>query len=72
MAHGLRAEACSLASAEAWAGRGDRRAVDCGAAAGGARWDGVSCPQVLVSSVLASSCAAAGRGGVAAPSQRKT
>ncbi|CAD6228966.1 unnamed protein product [Miscanthus lutarioriparius] len=36
-----------------------------GAAAGGARWDGVRCPQELVSSVLASSCAAAGRGGVA-------
>ena len=60
MAHGLRAEACSLAGAEAWAGRGDRRAVDCGAVAGGVR-----CPQELVSSVLASSCAAAGRGGVA-------
>ena len=65
MAHDLRAEACSLAGAEAWAGRGDRRAVDCGTAAGGARWDGVRCPQELVSSVLASSCVAVGRGGVA-------
>ena len=65
MAHGLRAEACSLADAEAWVGYVDRRAVECGAAAVGARWDGVRCPQELVSSVLASSCAAAGRGGVA-------
>jgi len=65
MAHGLRAEACSLADAEARAVRGDQRAVECSAVAVGARWDGIRCPQELVSSVLASSCAAAWHGGVA-------
>ena len=44
MAHGLRAEAYLLAGVEAWAGRGDQQAVECGAAAGGAQWDGVRCP----------------------------
>jgi len=65
MAHGLRAEACSLADAEARAVRGDQRAVECGVAVAGAQWDGVRCLQELVSLVLASSCAAAGHGSVA-------